>query len=257
MIGYDKLKAWFLSLTLSLLAYLLISWMMVKSAMVIPHGSSQPIEIVITLPPEESTKEVPPKAPQKREESPKPQLKVRQSVEKQSKTEKTIPKTPPSIPIKEKSLEARRETEDQTREETGKETTAQFTKEQGQVKEESKKEEEQTKAAPPPSPKPSPSQKAQDQQNPLIPYLAQVRSIIERNKRYPEEAKRRGEEGTAVVRIKIASDGRVESVSLIKGSGSPSIDREVVAMIRRIGKFPPPPFAPMEFNLEVEYKLGG
>lgn len=254
MTDYDRIKAWSLSIFLSFLAYFAVSWLMVRSAMIVAHGSSKPIEIVITLPQEET-----PKAVQKREERPKPQPKVRPMAErprevKKEETKKEVPKTP-TMPIKEETPST---SEKEMREETprkmaGEEVKREGTNQDVKGREDTKKEDVQAKAPPPPRP----PQSAGEKQNPLLPYMAQVRSIIEKNKRYPEEAKRRGEEGVAVVRVRIAGDGKVEEVSLVKGSGSSSIDREVIAMIRRIGKFPPPPFAPLEFNLEVEYKLGG
>ncbi len=251
MTDYDRIKAWSLSILLSFLAYFAVSWLMVRSAMIVAHGSSKPIEIVITLSQEET-----PKAVQK---MPKPQPKVRPRAEKprevkKEETKKEVPKTP-TMPTKEGTPSP---SEKGMREETPGEMAREEVKREGtnqdvKGREDTKKEDVQTKAPPPPRP----TQSAVEKQNPLLPYMAQVRSIIEKNKRYPEEAKRRGEEGVAVVRVRIAGDGKVEEVSLVKGSGSSSIDREVIAMIRRIGKFPPPPFAPLEFNLEVEYKFGG
>jgi protein TonB len=86
-------------------------------------------------------------------------------------------------------------------------------------------------------------------------YFALVKVIIESEKRYPEEAKRRGEEGTAVVSFTIDESGNPVNVRLASSSGSPSIDNETLRLIRSL-KFPPPPDGkPINLRVEVEYQL--
>ncbi len=99
--------------------------------------------------------------------------------------------------------------------------------------------------------KPTPSPPA-DQ---LSRYFALVKGIIESKKRYPEEAKRRGEEGTVVVSFTIDESGNPVNVRLASSSGSPSIDNETLRLIRSL-KFPPPPDGkPINLRVEVEYQL--
>ena len=86
-------------------------------------------------------------------------------------------------------------------------------------------------------------------------YFALVKGIIESKKRYPEEAKRRGEEGTVVVSFTIDESGNPVNVRLASSSGSPSIDNETLRLIRSL-KFPPPPDGkPINLRVEVEYQL--
>jgi len=86
-------------------------------------------------------------------------------------------------------------------------------------------------------------------------YFALVKGIIESRKRYPEEAKRRGEEGTVVVSFTIDESGKPVNVRLASSSGSPSIDNETLRLIRSL-KFPPPPDGkPINLRVEVEYQL--
>lgn len=86
-------------------------------------------------------------------------------------------------------------------------------------------------------------------------YFALVKGIIESRKRYPEEAKRRGEEGTVVVSFTIDESGKPVNVRLASSSGSPSIDNETLRLIRSL-KFPPPPDGkPVNLRVEVEYQL--
>ena len=86
-------------------------------------------------------------------------------------------------------------------------------------------------------------------------YFALVKVIIESEKRYPEEAKRRGEEGTVVVSFTIDESGNPVNVRLASSSGSPSIDNETLRLIRSL-KFPPPPDGkPVNLRVEIEYQL--
>jgi protein TonB len=68
-----------------------------------------------------------------------------------------------------------------------------------------------------------------------------VAAILERNKRYPSEARGRGDRGTATVQFTINRAGRVVRVALLRGSGSQSLDREAVALVQRAQPFPSPP----------------
>jgi protein TonB len=86
-------------------------------------------------------------------------------------------------------------------------------------------------------------------------YFALVKGIIESKKRYPEEARRRGEEGTVVVSFTIDESGKPVNVRLASSSGSSSIDNETLRLIRSL-KFPPPPDGkPINLRVEIEYQL--
>ncbi|MGC9189060.1 MAG: energy transducer TonB, partial [Sulfurihydrogenibium sp.] len=104
-------------------------------------------------------------------------------------------------------------------------------------------------------PKQTPQRDEEDQ---IKKYYQTLYSIIEKNKYYPNEAKRRGEEGTPVVKVTIGEDGKIQDIVLIKSSGSFILDREVINLLKSIGKFPPPPGGKsITVNIAVEYSLGG
>ncbi|RIK83138.1 MAG: energy transducer TonB [Hyphomicrobiales bacterium] len=72
-------------------------------------------------------------------------------------------------------------------------------------------------------------------------WQARVASHLERRKRYPAAARRQGQQGTAQVRFTIDGSGNVQSVSLLRSSGVPALDEEVVALVRRASPVPAPP----------------
>ncbi len=68
-----------------------------------------------------------------------------------------------------------------------------------------------------------------------------VAAILERNKRYPPEARSRGERGVATVSFTINRSGALVSARLVRRSGYASLDREAVELVRRAQPFPAPP----------------
>jgi protein TonB len=76
---------------------------------------------------------------------------------------------------------------------------------------------------------------------------------------YPLAAKRRGEEGTAYVKLMVTADGRAKDVVLGQTSGSPALDEAAVAAVR-LWRFVParqgtqtieaPYLVPVVFKLE-------
>lgn len=64
---------------------------------------------------------------------------------------------------------------------------------------------------------------------------------LNRHKRYPHDARQRGQEGTVKVRMVIDSQGRVLDHQVLAGSGSRSLDRATLQMIRRAQPLPAPP----------------
>lgn len=89
-------------------------------------------------------------------------------------------------------------------------------------------------AAPQPSSQSGPSQAEVKWQSKLLAHL-------NRYKRYPSDAQRRGVEGTSSVRFTLDGAGRVLTVSLANSAGNASLDRATLAMIRRAEPLPPPP----------------
>ncbi|HMA73388.1 MAG TPA: energy transducer TonB [Xanthobacteraceae bacterium] len=64
---------------------------------------------------------------------------------------------------------------------------------------------------------------------------------IERFKRYPAEARTRGEQGSARVAFTIDREGWVRESRIVQTSGSPELDQESLAMLTRAQPMPKPP----------------
>ncbi len=96
-------------------------------------------------------------------------------------------------------------------------------------------------------------------QNLLAEYQKSILLTIERNKKYPPAARRRGIQGAAKVRFDIAADGAVSGVALDKTSGYDILDREALATITRIGRFAPIPepldMPRMEISVAIVFRL--
>ncbi len=83
--------------------------------------------------------------------------------------------------------------------------------------------------------------------------------VLERNKRYPGEARRRNEQGEALVSFVIDKQGKLVSSIIKRGTGHAALDRETLDLLQRSSPFPPPPDglpgdsvrveAPVRFNL--------
>jgi len=72
-------------------------------------------------------------------------------------------------------------------------------------------------------------------------WRSQVLALIERNKRYPEAARPRREQGTAQVRFMLDRSGRVSDAHVVQSSGSSALDSEAIALLQRAQPFPAPP----------------
>ena len=81
---------------------------------------------------------------------------------------------------------------------------------------------------------------------------------LQTHKTYPEEARRRGEQGRATVRFTVARDGRVLNVELVSGTGSVLLDQAVERLLRGAQL---PPFSPdmdqaqVTVTLQIRYTL--
>jgi TonB family protein len=82
--------------------------------------------------------------------------------------------------------------------------------------------------------------------------LAQIRSRIERAKRYPLMARRRGLEGTADVTFRIQQDGSVGGLKLAQASGASSLDEAALSTIRRAAPFP---YYPEPIRIGIRFAL--
>lgn len=86
----------------------------------------------------------------------------------------------------------------------------------------------------PPSPPSPPSNALPSWQSDLLRHLAKY-------KKYPEDARRRGMQGVARLRFVVDAQGNVLSFEIASSSGSPSLDRATLEMIRRAQPVPKPP----------------
>lgn len=83
--------------------------------------------------------------------------------------------------------------------------------------------------------------------------LAEIRSRIERAKRYPMLARKLGLTGVSLARFQIDPSGRPQSVSLKSSSGQKILDDEALATIQRAAPYPL--YAePLEIGIRFELK---
>jgi protein TonB len=103
---------------------------------------------------------------------------------------------------------------------------------------------------------------AAENTSPSVPISAGWRSALsawlQTNKTYPDEARRRGDEGRAAVRFTVNREGRVLDFQLLSGTGSPILDAAVERLLR--GAKLPPFTAEMEqeqvtVTLQIRYAL--
>jgi periplasmic protein TonB len=105
-------------------------------------------------------------------------------------------------------------------------------------------------ATPAPTP-PSPAQTSAAWRQALAAWLAS-------HKVYPEEARRRGEQGSVTVRFTVDPSGEVVNVAVVRGSGSAGLDAAAEAMLRGATL---PPFdptmrqAPVTATVQIRYAL--
>jgi periplasmic protein TonB len=91
-------------------------------------------------------------------------------------------------------------------------------------------------------------------------WKTQIVALLERNKRYPETAQSRREQGVAQVFFSLDRQGRVLESRVVRSSGANALDAEALALLRRAQPFPPPPrelagdhidlTVPIRFNLK-------
>jgi protein TonB len=78
---------------------------------------------------------------------------------------------------------------------------------------------------------------------------------IAQHKTYPEPARRRGIQGSVVLRFSVDRSGRVVEVVLLRGSGSPILDAAAEAMLRDAMLPPPPMQDRVTVSVPVHYTL--
>jgi periplasmic protein TonB len=91
----------------------------------------------------------------------------------------------------------------------------------------------------------------------LLTWRNQIVTILEHNKRYPAEARARGEQGVTRLAFSIDSRGRLLSSRVVASSGSAVLDAETLALVQRAQPYPPPPpeLAGSELTVPVSFNI--
>ena len=77
-------------------------------------------------------------------------------------------------------------------------------------------------------------------------------SWLESHKRYPEDARQRGEEGRAVLRFRVDRSGRVIDYAVVSSTGYSDLDAAVESMMRGATL---PPFPASMTSPEIEVSV--
>ncbi len=83
-------------------------------------------------------------------------------------------------------------------------------------------------------------------------YRTLLSGWLESHKRYPEEARQRGEEGRAVLRFRVDRYGRVLDYAVVSTTGFADLDQSVEAMMRGATM---PPFPPSMTEPQIEVSV--
>lgn len=75
----------------------------------------------------------------------------------------------------------------------------------------------------------------------IVSYQSQLMAWLERHKRYPRRAQRRGIEGEALLYVEIARNGKVLDSRIERSSEARILDREVMQMVSRANPLPSVP----------------
>lgn len=89
-------------------------------------------------------------------------------------------------------------------------------------------------------------------------WNAAISAALERAKRYPSDAKSRGEQGTAVVSFSVDRAGRVLSSRIARSSGHAALDQETLATVARASLPPAPgehPGARFSFSVPIRFNI--
>jgi periplasmic protein TonB len=90
-------------------------------------------------------------------------------------------------------------------------------------------------------------------------WRSQIAAILEHNKRYPQEARERREQGVAQLAFSIDREGRVLSSRIVTSSGFSALDEETLALVQRARPFPAPPpevsGSEIKFTVQVRYGI--
>lgn len=86
-------------------------------------------------------------------------------------------------------------------------------------------------------------------------WRSAVMKLIASKQSYPPAAEMRGDEGTAQVKLTIGAGGELTEVELVQKTGSLVLDREAVALPKRVGTFPAPPGGATTTTVPMVWRL--
>ena len=104
----------------------------------------------------------------------------------------------------------------------------------------------------PPASSPKPGAKASKED---YGYYQLILDRLDRLKRYPARARRRGDEGTVILAFTLNRDGSLKEYAIRKSSGSKALDLEVKKLIRRAAPFPAVPANISQEELELSVPI--
>ncbi len=85
-------------------------------------------------------------------------------------------------------------------------------------------------------------------------YIAEIRALLMRHQRYPSIARRRGLEARVLLRVRIAADGRLETVAT-DGAAPQLFAKSALAAVERAGRFPVPPHGALSVEVPMRFRL--
>lgn len=92
-------------------------------------------------------------------------------------------------------------------------------------------------------------------------YFAKFRRRIYQLWEYPTDSKQKGETGVVKLSFSILKDGSIVNIRMLESSGYPNLDREVMRVIKNMGKVPlPESYELNQLNVEEAYfiySIGG
>jgi periplasmic protein TonB len=128
--------------------------------------------------------------------------------------------------------------------------------------------EQESEAMLPPQPKPEEQPVPHEETPAVIPqpmratatvatWRSEVLTLLEHHKRYPAEARARGEQGITRLAFRVAGDGHLISSRIVASSGSAALDQETLALLQRAQPFPPPPpqLVGSELTVPLRYSI--
>ncbi|VAX06696.1 hypothetical protein MNBD_GAMMA26-452 [hydrothermal vent metagenome] len=90
-------------------------------------------------------------------------------------------------------------------------------------------------------------------------YTSDLLKAIERHRRYPLRARRRGDEGEVLVNFTIMEDGEITSIQIASSSSSSSLDQAASRALEKLKQFRPIPHqlqrASWDFRIPVRFAL--